>query len=689
MRIGGLASGMDIDQIVGDLMKAERMPLDKLVQQKQILEWQRDDYRSINSLLLNFRTELTNMKLTTQYRARSVTSTNSDMISATASSAASTSSYTIKSVSSLASAATKVSGTISSTTEKLDSAKSLYSQQSKLADVGSFQWSEGAIGSQTIRGDGTLDLLKITKHGDEVLDVSRAADMTIKVNGKSYEVVAGDTSTTPPDGKVYIDSQGNIKFNGPIAKDALIKFDYILEGRVESKNLAEDTASYQLGTGYIKSLNVVMDGVTYTAGIADPVDGKSFLQDAGGNSIGKVHLETGKVEFIPAIDVEKDVKFTYSQQYSTFNLTSQTSKGEVKENFLVSASDSMNQIINKVNSSNAGLTMFYDQVADKISLTRSETGDFLQDGSLSKVGNTINQVSAGGLFAMNVLKLTTGDVNGTNATFNINGLETSRATNTFEMNGVTFNIKNTFTESATPVSLSINNDANQVFENIKAFVEKYNELIDKIQKKTSEEYYRSYKPLTDQQRESLTEKQQEQWEEKAKSGLLKRDPILTGVLSGMRSNFYAPVRNVSVDPLMNQLASIGIKTTANYLEGGKLEINEATLKKAIENNTESVENLFRGTGTSSDEQGIVHRLYDTVNTVMDKLKARAGNSFSTTKQFTLGRQLDNVDSQINRFESRLTAVEDRYWRQFTAMEKAIQRANSQSMYLMQQFSGGY
>ena len=53
-RIGGLASGMDIDTLVSDLMKAERLPLDKLTQKKQILEWQRDDYRSMNTLLSDF-----------------------------------------------------------------------------------------------------------------------------------------------------------------------------------------------------------------------------------------------------------------------------------------------------------------------------------------------------------------------------------------------------------------------------------------------------------------------------------------------------------------------------------------------------------------------------------------------------------------------------------------------------------
>jgi flagellar hook-associated protein 2 len=687
MRIGGLASGMDIDQIVGDLMKAERMPLDKLKQQKQILEWQRDDYRSMNTLLFNFRSELLNMKLTTQYRARSVTSTNSDLISATASSAASQASYTINSVSKLASAATKVSGDISAT-DKIDPTQSLHSQQAKLTDIGTFTWSKGSVESQNLIGDGTTNLFSITKHANEKVDISMAERMSVKVNGKSYKVVAGDTSTTPSVDQVFIDINGNLKFNSIIPKDASIKFDYILEEKVETKTLPAGTKDWQLGTTLLTDLKVTMNGVTYNAGEKDPASGKSALTD-GVTVIGNVDLATGKVEFVPELPSATDVTFSYKHEYSTFDLTTQTSKGTVKENFIVSASDSLNQVISKVNSSNAGVTMYYDSYADQISLTRTETGDFLADGTLSDELTKINQIEAGGLFATNILKLTAGNTNGTNAEFNINGLETKRNTNTFELNGVTFTLKNKFTTADTPISLSINNDSNKVFENIKAFVDKYNDLIDKIQKKTSEEVYRSYKPLTDEQRESLSEKQQEQWEEKAQSGLLRRDSILSGVLGDMRSNFYAPVKNSDVDPLMNQLASIGIKTTANYLQGGKLEINEAELKKVIENDPESVENLFRGTGSSFDEQGIIHRLYDTVNGAIDKLKERAGNTFTTTKQFVLGRQLDNVNSRINRFEDRLFQVENRYWRQFTAMEKAIQRANSQSSYLMQQFNSGY
>ncbi|EOW8912871.1 flagellar filament capping protein FliD, partial [Listeria monocytogenes] len=189
------------------------------------------------------------------------------------------------------------------------------------------------------------------------------------------------------------------------------------------------------------------------------------------------------------------------------------------------------------------------------------------------------------------------------------------------MNGVTFTLKKEFNDS--PATLSISNDSNQVYENIKSFVDKYNELIEKINSKVSEEKYRSYSPLTDEQREQLSDTQQELWEEKAKSGTLRRDPILTSVLSSMRSDFYQPVVNSNVDPLFKQLATIGITTTNNYLEGGKLEINEAKLKEAINNNPESVEALFNSDSANYGEKGIIYRLSDSVNSAMDKLKEKA------------------------------------------------------------------
>ncbi|MBW3110854.1 flagellar filament capping protein FliD [Bacillus sp. MCCB 382] len=670
MRIGGLASGMDIDSLVADLMKAERMPLDKLKQKKQTLEWQRDDYRSMNTLLLDFRSELTQMKLSTNYRARTTSSTNSDYVTATASSAASQSSYSIKNVTQLASAAVlkNAGGVSASSTDKMDATKSLHSQNTKMRN--SLTWSAGVVESKnfTVASEGTTEL---SLDGLNAIDSNA---VNIKVDGKVFKVVQSPPTS---DGEIFLDTTNDkLLFGGAgLKKGAVVNAQFVTENKTDSTTLTQPSSSWQLSRGSIHSVDAIkINDVTYS--VSDGSNDTLDIKDASDNIVGFINKETGKVNFNTEQAKDTKIEVTYKQNYTSFSLGAHTSKGETSETFLVQGSQSLNSVMEKVNSSSVGVTMFYDSFSDQLTLTRKETGNFNEAGK---------EIIKSGTFMNSFLRFGSGtETDGQDAIFNLNGLDTRRHSNTFEMNGVTLNIKNTFTD---PVSISVNNDSTKVFDNIKEFVTKYNELIDKIQKKTSEDYYRSYQPLTDEQRESLSDKQQEQWEEKAKSGLLKRDPILTGVLSQMRTDFYAPVSNEKVSSAFSQLASIGITTSSNYLEGGKLVINDADLKKAIESDPESVENLFRGDGNTFNQKGLVQRLYDSVNQSMDKLKEKAGNSFSTNQQFSLGRELTNVDSSIDRFQDRLKQVEDRYWRQFTAMEKAIQRSNEQSMFLMNQFGG--
>lgn len=680
LRIGGLASGMDIDSIVRDLMKAERMPLDKLRQKKTQLEWRRDDYRSMNALFLDFRTQLTNMKLSTTYRARTVTSMAEDKVSATASSAASQSSYSISNVTQLATAATKVnSGAISGST-RVDHSKSLFEQKGNFQN--GWTWKEGSVETKTIKPLTESNTISLSL--DSRISVEPGTQMQVKVDGVAYQFVSGITDPNALGEKqVSFDSSTNsLVFKNNLKTTSTVKVDFITDKKIESQTAVADTKDIQFSKGSIKTINsLTIGGVQYAV---DSTTGNvSLVSD--GTSKGNLNLSTGKLTMVDTIPKDSVIEMDYTQNYFDFSLTTHTSKGVISESFAVQGTETLTNVINRVNNSSLGLTMFYDGVKDQFTLTRSETGNF--NGKDSKdltATQTDDEIFTSGDFVDTALKFGGVDeLGGDNLKFTINGLETERTKNTFEMNGTTFSVKQTF---STAVSLSVNNDSTKVYDNIKSFIDKYNELIDKVQKKTSEEYYRSYQPLTDEQRESLSEKQQEQWEEKAKSGLLRRDPILSQTLSQMRLDFYTPIESEEVSPLLRQLSSIGITTSPNYLEGGKLTINEAKLKKAIEEDPSSVEKLFNATGTTDGQQGIVHRLFDSVTETMDKLKSRAGSSFSTNQQFTIGKELLNVDNQINSFESRLSQVEDRYWRQFTAMEKAIQRANSQSMYLMQQFS---
>ncbi|WNS81321.1 flagellar filament capping protein FliD [Domibacillus sp. DTU_2020_1001157_1_SI_ALB_TIR_016] len=684
LRVGGMASGMDTESIIKDLMKAERIPLDKLKQKKQTLEWQRDDYRAMNTLLLDFRSELTNMRLTTKYRARTVTSSDDTKVTATASSAASQASYSVTQVDKLATAARQTVSSIG----KVESTKTLESQEANFTqDVALTTQTETFATAPSTWQLGKTNLTE--------------TDFKLTVDGTVYQLEPGTAdangdyslkdSLGTQIGTVNLAS-GVVKFDTPTDLDGkTVTAEYKKSafawktGGVGSQSLVgtgTNTVSLTLATGVNintaerEAMTVKVNGKAYTLvdkAQADLLDNEVAISSEGilsfKNNIAAT--DTVSANYITNESTKKYADF--SIESASLNNTS------LKEKFLIQSTDTLDQVIEMVNKSKAGVSMFYDSFTGGMSLTRTETGNFNSTGK---------EISVTGDFATKMLLLGGTETGGENAKFVINGLATERSSNTFDMNGVNITLKKEFTSAEGAASLSISNDGNAVFENIKSFVDKYNELIGKISKKTSEERYRTYTPLTDEQRESLSEKQQEQWEEKAKSGLLRRDTILSGVLSSMRSNFSQPVSNSDTDPLFNQLASIGITTTKNYLEGGKLEISESKLKEAINNNPDAVEALFRGGGeaTSIGEKGIIHRLYSTVNETMDKLKDRAGNSLSSNQQFTLGRQLTTVDDSITRFEGRLTQVEDRYWKQFTAMEKAIQNANTQSSYLMQQFS---
>ena len=176
----------------------------------------------------------------------------------------------------------------------------------------------------------------------------------------------------------------------------------------------------------------------------------------------------------------------------------------------------------------------------------------------------------------------------------------------------------------------------------------------------------------------MSETQAEKWDNIAKAGWLRNDATLRGVLASMRQSMSNPIGTAT--GAFKTLSSIGITTTSNYLDGGKLEINEAKLKQALEDDPESVQALF----ASAD--GIAAKLQATITDATDKLKAKAGSAFSTSATFAIGRDINDVESRIAKFEDRLLTVEDRYYAQFTAMEKAIQNANSQSGYLSSYFS---
>lgn len=278
------------------------------------------------------------------------------------------------------------------------------------------------------------------------------------------------------------------------------------------------------------------------------------------------------------------------------------------------------------------------------------------------------------------------------------------STNRFTRDGITFDLYDTIDSE---ITINITEDVDAPFEKIKNFVDSYNELIDDINKKLLEKQHRDFPPLTAEQRETMSEKDIELWEEKAMSGLLRNDPVLERLLYSMRSALIETVEGSDI-----RLSDIGI-TTGKWYEYGKLYVDDEKLKNALGENPDKVMELFSKTDGSSYSPdldagaraeryrnvGLAHRISDILNdnirTTRDKnnrkgsLLERAGIVGDTTEfKNVMNDQLSELDKRIDRMNEMLARREEIYWRQFTAMEKAIQDMNSQSMWLFQQLNSG-
>lgn len=377
--------------------------------------------------------------------------------------------------------------------------------------------------------------------------------------------------------------------------------------------------------------------------------------------------------------------FTSGARTLKFEVTDPGSTETREVTINIGENDTLDDVIYKINSSNLGVTgmkLKDSSGVERLVLTNNKTGeggtikaadsetfDFLQSLGFSLDDTTFNLIP---------------ETAGQNAKVKINGYETVQTSNTFTIAGIEYTIKNVTTS---PVTISTSTDVDAILDTIVKFVNKYNEVIEKINGKLTEERFRNFPPLTDEQKEEMTEKQIELWEEKAKSGLLRGDAILTSGLNQMRLDLYSPVAGDALKGF-KQLTDIGISTTANYLDRGKLTIDENKLREKIQENPEAIYKLFMSDGESYNDKGIARRLRDSLKGMMTKIKDKAGTSLSTNDQFTIGKNLKDLDNRINAFQDRLIQIESRYYRQFTAMEQAIQRANQQSAYLMQLFGGG-
>lgn len=356
----------------------------------------------------------------------------------------------------------------------------------------------------------------------------------------------------------------------------------------------------------------------------------------------------------------------------------------------------LSEMITEINNSDAGVTMKYDELSGKLIMTADKTG----------AGNTLSVTETGSSFLKSVfgatdittvsgVSTTTMTAAGQDAKLTVDGVSLTRSSNTVTVDGVTYTFTDEITTAAT---VSLTQDADTIYDNISKFVDSYNTLLESINDKLNEDYDDDYPPLTDDQKEDMSDDEIEKWETKAKTGLLSSDNTLQTFVSNLRQALMDSVSGT-------KLASIGI-TTGTYDEQGKLYIDEDKLKEAIQSDSEGVMNLFtqqsetypttataRKLSTSEravryKEEGLSYRIYDilqnNISTLTDSngnkglllLKAGVENDSSETDN-ALSDEITEIQKKIDKEEDRLDDLSDRLYEQYTTLETYINQMNSQ------------
>lgn len=624
IRFGGLASGMDTEGMVKQLMQSERIRVDKFTQQKILKQWQQTEYNSMNKLMANF-------ILDSRKKLELTKTTSSGAL---------------------------VSGGIDSVTW----AKSAVSSNSSAFDV--------TASASAPSGVSTIEVLQLAKGASMSSTANVSSTLTAESMGLTFDAL----------------NEAKIKINDK--EIILLKTDDIaaitkkIREAVPDLNVNFDAGSSRLfiSTKSTNSQSIIKFGSDEnTRALMSAFNLNTTLTSSG------------------AIDNIKTAAELFGFSGSTvININD--------KNITIDETDTIDTIASKITT--AGISASYDSGSGAFSLNSPSGLKFSQDANTMQFFNGIG-------FADSTMS------QGQDAKIKYNGTdELSYSSNNISINGLNLTLKAKTTGEET---IRTDTNVDGAYNKIKEFIDEYNKLIDVFNAKLGEKTYRDFPPLTDEQKKEMSESDIKLWEEKAKSGLIRNDSTINNMLSKMRQDIYESVTGAG------SIYEFGI-TTGNWRDNGKLQIDETKLKDALRNDSEKVLNtLFKTSSVpeqtiNADDSDIVKaekkalmdqrqaesgafiRIYDNMTSGIKEIVSKSGPGSESTllrsvksnilidyvtkgSKSLLDSDIGEIDKRIDRENQRLITIEQRYWKQFTAMEQAMSQMNSQSSWLSQQFGG--
>ncbi len=308
-------------------------------------------------------------------------------------------------------------------------------------------------------------------------------------------------------------------------------------------------------------------------------------------------------------------------------------------------SDSISNVLDRINNSSAGVTASYDTQNNRFVLTNNSTGD---------VGITLQSVSGKGNF-LDAVGLTGGTLaRGNNLLYTLNGGTQQLVS---QSNTITSDSSNVAGLTVTAlnqgsVTMAVSTDTSKIGTAIQKFITDYNAVQTTIS---------AQQIVTTGSNGKVT------------PGILTSDQTITGIASNLRSSAFSPLSGLS--GAIQMLASLGIQTNG---QDNTLTLKDSTaLSSALANNLNDVKNFF-----SDSTNGWATRL----NTFLDNTIGAGGTI--ATHQDSLTQQNDALASQIATLEKKITADTAQWTAEFQAMETAQSQVNQQLTYLQQAVNNG-
>lgn len=620
--ISGMISGWDTDTMVKQMLSGTQSKLDKLNQTKTQTEWKQESYRSIISSINAFR----NTYFDTSYDSALATNfANAKFFN------------TMKSVVQSGSAVSVVGSSSSAVTGSMEVVVNALATNAKLTTAAGTSVSSGVIVGSEISQE---HLNALAAEGAE-------SRFTVTLDGVDKTITLSADDFTPDE-------------HGDVSLDDL-------------QSVLQDKLNDAFGD-YVKVETNAAGGLnfSYNTSVGNPDTGHQITLtgiDTGADLV-NLGIEPGASTRLTGMNTLGWLMGSDTDSYE-FTLNGET--------FTFDADETISGVLNAINKSSAGVTLSYSAFSDSFTMVQNSTGvgnqiELSTEADEAGInGNALLEKLFGAGYAGNIER-------GADASVTVNGVTTTRSSNTFTLDGVTMKLKSVSPAGEATV-IGTERDADTIVDAFKGFVDDYNKLIKELNDLISEDpTYKDYPPLTDEQKKEMSDKEIEEWNAKTKIGLLRADSDISTFLQQMRSTLYTKPEGCAYS-----LYDIGIET-GTYKEKGQLHLDETALRAALSNDPDSVAQLFTDStsGLSKQLTAVIDATAKSGTGVLDVKAGTKGTSTENNNE--MYRTLKTLSSRIDDMKDKYQKEKEKYWNMFTQMETTLSNYSTQLSYLTSSFS---